>query len=182
MDRLVLPPEPGPLEPGVPRAAVAAIFGPKDELLFIQRAERVGDVWSGHMAFPGGREEAHDPSLQATAERETWEEIGLDLSGAVCLGALSPMSAPRDAAIKRLTVVPYVFRVEAWPAFTMSEEVAGIVRFRFDRLLAREARGTFPYTWQGAALQLPCVRLEGTLLWGMTLKMVDELIALVEGG
>src|ERR1700682_285931 len=41
-----------------PRAAVAAVLragttGP--EILFIERAKREGDPWSGHMAFPGGR-------------------------------------------------------------------------------------------------------------------------------
>ena len=41
------------------RAAVAVILrdamrGP--EVLFIRRAEHPRDPWSGHMAFPGGRE------------------------------------------------------------------------------------------------------------------------------
>lgn len=164
------------------RAAVAAIFGPEDELLFIHRAERAGDLWSGHMAFPGGREDPGDASLLHTAVRETWEEIGLDLSGATCLGALEPVSSPRDSGLRQLTVVPWVFRVGAWGELRPNEEVAGVVRFGFSRLLAREARDTFPYAWQGRSWELPCVRLDGTLLWGMTLRMVDDLIARVEAG
>ena len=68
--------------PGTREAAVAAILrpGPQPEMLFILRASKDGDPWSGHMAFPGGHRESSDASLRATAERETWEEIGLDLT------------------------------------------------------------------------------------------------------
>jgi hypothetical protein len=80
-----------------------------------------------------------------------------------------------------MQVVPWVFELPSWPALTPNEEVAGVVRFDFARFLRRESRGTFVYTWQGTPIELPCVRLDGTLLWGMTLRMVDELVELVEG-
>ncbi len=169
-------------DPGVGRAAVAAVFGPENQLLFIHRAERAGDIWSGHMAFPGGREEPNDTSLLATAMRETHEELGLDLSDARCLGSLSPLHSPRNTPGRQLQVVPWVFEVESWPELRPNVEVAGVVRFDFNRFLQREARGTFFYTWQGAEIELPCVRLDGTLLWGMTLRMVDELVERVEAG
>ncbi len=170
-----------PAEPDARRAAVAVIFGPDHELLFIHRAEREGDLWSGHMAFPGGREEPDDPSLLATAIRETSEEIGLDLSAARCLGTLPALHSPRNTPGRRVQVVPWVFELPEWPPLSPNEEVAGVVRFAFDRFLAREARATFPYIWQGVEHQLPCVRLDGTLLWGLTLRMVDDLIERVEG-
>ena len=40
------------------------------------RTSRVGDKWSGHVAFPGGKREADDPDDRAAAARETAEEIG----------------------------------------------------------------------------------------------------------
>src|SRR5258706_3496876 len=71
-------------EEGVRRAAVALIFrlGENDmlELLFIKRAEYEGDPWSGQIAFPGGRAEARDASLEETAIRETREETWIGLA------------------------------------------------------------------------------------------------------
>jgi len=176
LERLNLPaafPDP---EAVARRAAVAVVIGPEDELLFIRRAEREGDPWSGDMAFPGGREEPHDPSPRATAERETFEEVGLDLAGARFLGALPPMTTPLRLPTKSFGIHPYVFRLDAWPALRTSEEVAAIHRFGLHRMLAGEGRGEFTWRGHGVERVLPCVRLDGTFVWGLTLRVVDDLL------
>ena len=55
------------------------------EVLFIKRAARVGDRWTGHIALPGGKREPDDSSDLATSSRETREEIGLNLNSEDCL-------------------------------------------------------------------------------------------------
>lgn len=55
------------------------------EVLFIKRAGRRGDRWSGHIALPGGKRDPEDADDLETAIRETREEIGLDLTKANCL-------------------------------------------------------------------------------------------------
>lgn len=50
------------------------------ELFYIQRTSREGDKWSGHVAFPGGKKEQTDCDDQATAARESLEEVGFDLT------------------------------------------------------------------------------------------------------
>ena len=55
------------------------------EVLFIKRAGRKGDRWSGHIALPGGKRDLEDADDLDTAIRETREEIGLDLTTADCL-------------------------------------------------------------------------------------------------
>lgn len=157
------------------RAAVAAIFGPGEELLLIRRAERPGDHWSGHMAFPGGREDPGDPSLLDTARRETWEELGLDLAEAELLGALPAQSTPTIGELPRLVVVPFVFRLPGWGALSPNQEVRSVHPIGLERFLAAEGRGDFPYSWQGTTWRLPCVDLDGQRIWGMTLRMIDDL-------
>ncbi|KAJ5726549.1 uncharacterized protein N7483_007906 [Penicillium malachiteum] len=55
------------------------------EVLFIKRASRVGDRWTGHVALPGGKRDPEDADDQATAIREASEEIGLDLTTDDCI-------------------------------------------------------------------------------------------------
>lgn len=176
LSRLILPsayPDPEPLRS---RAAIALVVGPSDDLLFIRRAERTGDPWSGDMAFPGGRAEPVDPHPRATAERETLEEVGLDLAGATFIGALEPMVSPVRLPRRDLGIHPYVYAVGAWPAFTTSEEVAAIHRLDLARILAGEGRETFTYRGHGLETDLPCLRLDGTFVWGLTLRVVDDLV------
>ena len=49
------------------------------EVLFIKRSSRQGDKWQGHVALPGGGRDPEDEDDLATAVRETWEEVGIDL-------------------------------------------------------------------------------------------------------
>lgn len=183
LDALRLPaeePEPPGLEK---RAAVALVVGPDDELLFIRRAERPGDPWSGDMAFPGGRMEALDASLRHTAMRETHEEVGIDLSGASYVGALPPLRSPVRLPTAAFGVFPFVFRASAWPeAFRTSEEVAALHRFPMERLLSGDGRGSFRYDRNGYDLDLPCLDLDGVRIWGLTLRMLDALLDRVRGG
>jgi 8-oxo-dGTP pyrophosphatase MutT (NUDIX family) len=59
------------------------------QVLFIKRATRKGDLWSGHVALPGGNLDPVDKSDEATAIRETVEEVGLDLTtDAISVGRL----------------------------------------------------------------------------------------------
>ena len=86
----------------VHRAAVAALLCENAgalELLFIERATIKEDPWSGHIAFPGGRKEDADADVRETAERETLEELGLDLGTGRYLGQLDDLSANIAAII-----------------------------------------------------------------------------------
>ncbi len=99
-----------PFESGMIAAAVAVILHDGAaglETLFIHRAVRAGDTWSGQIAFPGGRREPTDTDLLATAIRETMEEIGVDLSAAERLGVLDDLY-PRTPVLPPVVVRPFV--------------------------------------------------------------------------
>lgn len=191
IDKLTLAKEEGPeharpaeglAEPGA-RAAVAAILRERPgadgaELFFIQRAEHPSDPWSGHIAFPGGRREPHDPTLLATAIRETREEVGVDLTSAELVGRLPDVPAFTRSKRGRLVVTPWVFAVRGELDVVPNREVASVLWTPFSSIARGEGRGTYAFTYEEKAYELPCIRLEPgqKVLWGMTYRMVETML------
>ena len=160
---------------GARYAAVAVVFRPNLDIAFIRRAEHENDPWSGHMALPGGRVEASDASVEDAARRETQEEVGIDLSQVRCLGQMNQVASP--ALTPRVVVTPFVFALESDPKVQIDfSEVASVHWFGIERLQSGEGRSMFDYQYGGRALRLPCIDLDGQRIWGMTLRIVDELI------
>lgn len=155
-------------------AAVAAVLTDELDLLFMRRAEYPGDPWSGHVSFPGGRAEPEDRDSLATAIRETHEELGLDLSDAEVLGTLADIQT--SGHLPSLVVRPWVFRIPELPELRPNHEVASVHLMSLQALARGEGRSQFRYDWRGQEVLLPCVDFCGTRLWGMTLRMVDDLL------
>ncbi len=163
-------------EPTRSRAAVAVVLrdGPQGmEALFIRRAQHPRDPWSGQMAFPGGRAEPSDPNLQATAVRETAEEIGIDLdTDAEYLGPLDEVRAMSKLRPLDLTITPFVFRLHRDAELRLSEEVAAVHWVTLRQLLAPEIRGTYDYGIGPLKLKFPCLRVtDDVVIWGLTYRM-----------
>lgn len=158
------------------RAAVAILLRESPaglEMLMIERAQRKGDPWSGHMAFPGGMLSGLDRHSLAAAIRETHEEIGLDLRRDEPVARLSEISSPSHRGPRPMTITPYVFVVRDEPEFTFNHEVAAAVwvplQFLGDATNRRAIR------WRN--LQLPCYDWEGRRIWGLSLQMIEELLS-----
>ncbi|HYT81815.1 MAG TPA: CoA pyrophosphatase [Gemmatimonadales bacterium] len=147
------------------------------ETLFIHRAERPGDTWSGQIAFPGGRKEPGDADLRATALRETQEEIGVDLAGAEALGVLDDMH-PRTPVLPPVVVRPFVFGVVDRPTLTLSAEVQDAFWVSFRALSAPEARREVTIRHRGAARTFPAYVLGNHTIWGMTERILTPLLEL----
>jgi 8-oxo-dGTP pyrophosphatase MutT (NUDIX family) len=166
----------------VPRAAVALLLREGEhagiELLFIRRAEHENDPWSGHMGFPGGRAEPSDASLEATAVRETLEETGIDLAGrGERIGALDEVSALARGRPVDLAIAPFVFRLRERLEGAPSHEVVSLHWLPLERLLAPATRSTLQYEHEGTVFDLPCLRIEGLVIWGLTHRMFENLRA-----
>jgi len=167
------------------RAAVALILRDSAdgiELLFIRRAEHPLDPWSGQMAFPGGRAEAGDEDLLATAVRETAEEIGLDLAWAAePLGALDELRAMARMRSMDLSILPFVFQLVTPAALHLSGEVRSVHWLSLGALLGGDLSSTMDYAHEGQSLQFPCIRVDEVVIWGLTYRMLlalgDRLLA-----
>jgi len=165
------------------RSSVAMILQLREgelHILMIKRAEREGDQWSGHMAFPGGRMEAQDDHGLATAVRETEEEIGLALGPQDrCLGRLSDLRA-RPRRNLGMAVSAYVFLLEREVEFTPNYEVAEVVWVPLSFLLDVGNREELVWMGRFSGIRTPCYYFEERCIWGLSLRMLDEMMGLVQ--
>jgi 8-oxo-dGTP pyrophosphatase MutT (NUDIX family) len=167
------------------RSAVALILQIREgelNVLMIKRAERKGDPWSGHMAFPGGRMDPGDDHGYAVAVRETEEEVGLTLGDEdPCIGRLSDIRAAPRRLPFGMTVSVFVFRLDREFVFTPNYEVAETVWVPLEFLLDTDNRETMVWERGNIKIPMPCYWYEGRRIWGLSLMMLDELMDLVEG-
>lgn len=162
--------------------SVAVILSPSPrglEVLFIRRAEREGDPWSGHIGLPGGRREPGDADLLTTAIRETREEIGVTLPPDTLLGALDDVR-PSMPSVPPLMIRPFVFGVEPRPEPGTSEEVAGSYWIPLASLHA--ARASTRVSIREKAVEVPCFKVPGLpdnlVVWGLTYRILNLLLPL----
>ena len=159
---------------GLRLAAVAIIVRDKSSpsVLMIKRAERKGDPWSGQVAFPGGKMQEGDASARATAARETYEEVGIDLeSAADFLGYAQSMVTHTGT----MEVVPAVFLLRGQVRVKPNEEVASHRWIKLDRMLAPGSRSVYPLNREGVELSMPAYSVEGYVVWGLTYRIVSTL-------
>ena len=157
------------------RAAVAILLRETSaglEMLMIERAQRSGDPWSGHMAFPGGMQSGADRHSLAAAIRETREEVGLDLERGAPIARLSEISTPSHRGPRPMIITPYVFVLRDEPVLSFNHEVAAALWVPLHFLADARNRGDI--RWR--QLRLPCYDWEGRRIWGLSLQMIDELL------
>lgn len=158
-------------------AAVAAVLrtGPEGaEILLIRRARREGDPWSGHVAFPGGKRDATDTSLLATSIRETREEVGLTLDPSGLLARLANVGAGGSA----YPVAEFVFAIDdPLVSLRVNVEVEDAFWVPLRRIVEKQGKETMTRIVAGERVELPCVRLGEHVLWGMTHRMVMQIVA-----
>jgi 8-oxo-dGTP pyrophosphatase MutT (NUDIX family) len=135
------------------------------------------------MAWPGGRIDAGDAEPLAAAIREAREELALDLEhDGELLGQLSEVRTHLRHGPGPLSVVPFVFRVEGELVLVPNAEVQQALWVPLAFFLDRGNRGRFVWTGRGVPLAMPCYRYNGHVIWGLTLRMLDELVNLAGTG
>ena len=160
------------------RAAVAMILRQcgGTEMLFIQRAAHYLDPWSGHLAFPGGKVEPGEEP-RAAAERETGEEVGIDLGAARYLGRLREIIG----ANLPVRVSCFVYGVNGCGvAMSSSDEVADAFWVGMPDLSDPERHIIAPARFHDRVFNVPAIRLPGPglpVLWGITYRLVMQFLA-----
>jgi 8-oxo-dGTP pyrophosphatase MutT (NUDIX family) len=154
-------------------AAVAVALADGDrgpEVLLVRRARRDGDRWSGDMALPGGKVDPTDPSPEAAAAREAWEETRV---------AVGEPAARLDDVVGRPTshrIAPVVFvldgRQDPVPA---PAEVDDAFWWPLAELADPANSAWFRY---GGIIPFPAIAVGDNLVWGLTHRILTSFLAI----
>ncbi len=174
-------------DPHPSQAAVAMILNESGrglEVCFIRRAERVGDPWSGQVAFPGGRASAADADAFAVAERETWEEIGVVLTPEHRVGALPMRNVEHNVKRSGLTLWPFVYHVgadeRACATARLPAEVASVFWVPIGHLFDHQHVTELEYPMGVTATTFPGIQFGEHVIWGLTLRVLASFAEVMQ--
>ena len=154
----------------IPIVGRGAAGGSGLTVIFTQRAAHLKDH-SGQVSFPGGRVATRDPSPEATALRESHEEIGLDAARVEILGRLPEYhtrTGYRITPVVGLVAPPFELRADAG-------EVDEIFEVPLAFLLDPANHQRQSREWQGELRWFFAMSYEDRYIWGATAGMLVNL-------
>lgn len=176
-----------PAGPQAHPASVLVLFGRLDSIpattddltvaadldVLLQRRAATLSSHPGQVSFPGGRRDAGDADAVATALREAREETGLDPAGVEVLATLPEL--PLAASNHRVTPVLGWWRSPSRVAAVDHAETVEVFRVPVAHLLDPSIRFTSTVSRAGQTWRGPAFDVDGTIVWGFTAIVLDEL-------
>jgi len=145
-------------------------------MLFTRRTAHLRNH-SGQIAFPGGGAEPGDASAEATALRETHEEIGLDPAHVEVLGRLSDYHTRTDyrvTPVVGLVAPPFELRLDA-------HEVDAAFEVPLAFLLDPANHLRHQREFQGRTVPFYAIPYRDYYIWGATAGMLINLYRFLAG-
>lgn len=157
-------------------AAVAMIIRDRDSpsVLMIKRAERKGDPWSGQVAFPGGKMQEGDETARATAVRETYEEVGIDLDKSAEFLGFAEATVTHNGTME---VVPAVFLLKQDVRVNTNQEVASHRWIELEEMLSSSSKSVYRLKFEGREVSVPAYSVGDYTIWGLTYRIVTSLVS-----
>lgn len=142
-----------------------------------QRHEYKG-AHSGQVSFPGGKRDPEDKDLEATARRETYEEIGVTTDQIVTLGQLTPLYIPPS----NFTVTPTIGLAQSDLTFNTDDyEVKELLEVPIDMLLDESLRKEKEIiVGEKFKLNAPYFDIFDRVVWGATAMILMELVHVLD--
>ncbi|WNO10115.1 CoA pyrophosphatase [Teredinibacter sp. KSP-S5-2] len=142
-----------------------------DHLLLTLRARHL-NLHSGEVAFPGGKWEEGDIDLQATALRESYEEVGLRQESLEVIDQL-PVAYTR----KGMCVTPFAARVtEYHPLEANSDELDDLFWVPVEHFIEDRRVKTDVFRIQQRTYWAPVYEYGGYTIWGFTARVLVEFV------
>lgn len=146
--------------------------------ILIERAEYDGHH-SKQIAFPGGKMDPFDKSLEETAKRESIEEINIDMNNAELIGQITPVFIP----VSNFEVYPFIFWHHSKPNYEInSNEVNDIITVNCKELLSNDNLTylDIQISKNNLIKNVPCFILENKIVWGATALILSEVKELLK--
>jgi len=142
--------------------------------LSILLTERAGGLSShgGEAAFPGGKEDRTDHSLEFTALRENEEELGISPDGVDVIGSLRPFISKHGLLVK-----PYVGIVSQGIQLRPNpDEIASVFELPLAYFPTAIPIRIDDISRHAEFHQIPAFEFDGYEIWGLTSMIVLELL------
>ena len=155
------------------KAAVLLYCYPKNDIMHLSLIKRTNylGVHSGQISFPGGKYESEDKSLEKTAIRECFEELGTIIKTSNILTPLTPLYIPPS----NFLVNPFVGHDNFYPKFSInSREVASLIEIPLFKLLELKIKQKKLKKGPLKGIKVPCFIYQNHLIWGATAMILSE--------
>lgn len=163
-----------------PKSSVLILLYPKNNTVYLVLIERpvYNGTHSGQIAFPGGKVDALDISPMHTAIRESYEEIGIQISENEIIAELTSLYIPAS----NFEVFPFLAWYNKLPDFIPNQrEVAAILETPVSMILKDEFVKQMEISvGSGITYNAPCFTILGRTVWGATAMMLSELKELIK--
>jgi 8-oxo-dGTP pyrophosphatase MutT (NUDIX family) len=148
------------------------------KILFTKRSDQV-KTHKGQISFPGGVVEETDQSLQETALREAYEEIGLLTEDVEILGRTDAT----NTVVSNFVVHPFVGVIPYPYDFTISyDEVDRIIEVPFRIFLDKNPKYRQESAeFEGVTYPGSAYKYKGHVIWGATARILENLMGILEG-
>ena len=130
----------------------------------------------GQIALPGGAMEKNE-TLEQTAIREAYEEVGIIPAKAKILGKLSPLPVP----VSNYLIYPYVSEIESEPEWKINnQEVEELIILDLEELIHSDINYSENWKLRTENVKVPIFKLMNITIWGATAMVLSEFLDLIK--
>ena len=128
----------------------------------------------GQIALPGGSREEGE-TLEKTALREAFEEVGILPKNVDVIGQMTPLPVP----VSKYVIFPFIGITKDEPKWNLNDrEVDELIVLKFNELLGADNGYYEDWMIEENMLRVPIFKIRNMEIWGATAAILSELIDL----